>query len=246
MSYYDLGPVARTVTTRSSEAQTWFDRGLAWTFGFNHAEAIVCFQKALEQDPACAMAHWGIAYAAGPNYNLPWHRYDAAGRADALATAYDAVVAAQANREGASTVERALIDALVERYPQREPVDDMRPWDRAFTDAMRTIMNGFPNDLDVISVFVEAIMNETPWKMWDLKTGAPADGAGTVEAMTVLERAFAHLEGAWDHAGLLHLYVHLMEMSPHPEKALQAGDRLRDLMPDAGHLVHMPTHIDVL
>ena len=89
-------------------------------------------------------------------------------------------------------------------------------------------------------------MNETPWQMWDLKTGQPTPGAGTEEAVEVLESAFRDIPASWDHPGLLHLYVHLMEMSPFPQRALRAGDRLRDLVPDSGHLVHMPTHIDVL
>src|SRR5262249_10756270 len=102
------------------------------------------------------------------------------------------------------------------------------------------------DDLEVRSVFAEAIMNLTPWRMWDLKTSGIAEGAGTAEAVAMLESAFRDLPAAWNHPGLLHLYVHLMEMSPFPQRALRAGDRLRDLVPDAGHLIHMPTHIDVL
>ena len=111
---------------------------------------------------------------------------------------------------------------------------------------MRAVFGAHRDDLEVRHVFVESIMNLTPWKMWDLKTGGVAEGAGTLEAMEVLESAFRDFPGAWDHPGLLHLYVHLMEMSPFPQRALRAGDRLRDLVPDAGHLIHMPTHIDVL
>ncbi len=246
MSYYDLGPFTRAVTTTSETAQTWFDRGLNWTYAYNHAEAVSCFQKAIEADPSCAMAHWGVAYATGPNYNLPWHLYDPKGRAKALAAAYDATQAALAQIGHVSPVERAMIEALTARYPQREPIDDLRPWDKAYTNAMRGVLEAFPDDMEVRSVFVEAIMNETPWKMWDLKTGEVAEKAGTVEAREVLEDAFKSIPASWDHPGLLHLYVHLMEMSPFPELALRAGDRLRTIMPDGGHLTHMPTHIDVL
>jgi tetratricopeptide (TPR) repeat protein len=246
MDYYNLGSYSRPVTTAAPEAQLWFDRGLNWLFGFNHGEAIACFKKALERDPACAMAHWGISYAAGPNYNLPWNRYDPAGKAAALAVAYDAMQGALALAAGASPVEQALIRALPARYPQREPLDDQAPWDAAFADAMRQVFHAHRDDLEVRSVFAEAIMNLTPWKMWDLKTGGIAEGAGTTEAVALLESAFRDLPAAWNHPGLLHLYVHLMEMSPFPQRALRAGDRLRDLVPDAGHLVHMPTHIDVL
>ena len=246
MEYYDLGPYTRKITAAVPEAQLWFDRGLNWLYGFNHAEAIACFKKALEYDPDCAMAYWGISYAAGPNYNLPWYLYDPAGKAAALATAYDALQGALARIERASPVEQALIRALPARYPQREAVEDQAPWDAAYADAMRSVFHAYRDDLEVREVFVEAIMNLTPWKMWDLKTGGVAEGAGTLEAMEVLDSAFRDFPRAWDHPGLLHLYVHLMEMSPFPQRALRAGDRLRDLVPDAGHLIHMPTHIDVL
>lgn len=246
MTYYDLGAYARTITTNSAEAQRWFDRGLNWVFGFNHAEAIKCFGKALEHDAGCAMAQWGIAYAAGPNYNLPWHLYDPAGKAQALAAAYDAMQAALALADGATAVEQALIRALPARYPQRAPIEDQSAWDKAYTNVMRAVFADFRGDLDVACVFAEAIMNETPWKMWDLPSGGVAEGAGTQEAVALLEGLFAQVPASWDHPGLLHLYVHLMEMSPFPQRALRAGDRLRELVPDAGHLIHMPTHIDVL
>jgi len=246
MTYYDLGAYSRPITTKSAEAQVWFDRGLNWVFGFNHAEAIKCFGKALGQDPGCAMAQWGISYAAGPNYNLPWHLYDPAGKAQALAAAYDAMQAALTLADRATPVEQALIRALPARYPQREPIEDQSEWDKAYTKVMRKVFADFRGDLDVACVFAEAIMNETPWKMWDLPTGGVAEGAGTKEAVELLEGQFKQVPTSWDHPGLLHLYVHLMEMSPFPQRALRAGDRLRELMPDAGHLIHMPTHIDVL
>jgi tetratricopeptide (TPR) repeat protein len=246
MDYYDLGPYGRKITTSSDDAQVWFDRGLNWVFAFNHGEAVACFTKALEADPGCAMAHWGVAYAVGPNYNLPWHLYDPEGRAQALAAAYDATQQALANIDGATELEADLIKALQSRYQARDPIDDLSPWDKDFTNTMRDIFGKYPDDLDVQTIFVEAIMNETPWQMWDLKTGGIADGAGTVEARQILEASFENQAESWNHPGLLHLYVHLMEMSPFPELALRAGDRLRDIMPDGGHLTHMPTHIDVL
>jgi tetratricopeptide (TPR) repeat protein len=246
MDYFDLGTFSRHITTHAPTAQIWFDRGLNWVYGYNHMEAVACFRKALEHDAHCAMAHWGIAYAFGPNYNLPWHLLDPGGRAQALAAAYDATHHALAVADGASAVEQELIRALPARYPARAPVDDMQPWNRDYTHAMRAVYQAYPDDLDVRSLFVEAIMNETPWRMWDLRTGGVAAGASTVEAREVLEEALRRLPGAWNHPGLLHLYVHLMEMSPFPHLALRAGDRLRELAPDAGHLIHMPTHIDVL
>lgn len=246
MDYFDLGEYGRKITTTSPDAQTWFDRGLNWTFGYNHGEAASCFKKAIEADPSCAMAYWGLAYAVGPNYNLPWHRLDPKGRARALEAAYDATEGALGNLDGVTAFERSMIEALRARYPQREPIEDLRPWDKDFTNTMREVLRQYPDDLEARTVFVEAIMNETPWKMWDLPTGRIAEGAGTAEAREVLESAFRDLPGSWNHPGMLHLYVHLMEMSPFPELALRAGDRLREIVPDSGHLTHMPTHIDVL
>nr|WP_321252682.1 tetratricopeptide repeat protein [uncultured Ruegeria sp.] len=243
--YYDLGTYSCPVTTSSEKAQLWFDRGLIWTYGYNHTEALACFQRAAEHDPDCAMAHWGVAYAAGPNYNLPWELLDDQGQEKALAEAYDATQKALALAEWCTPVEQALIRALPARYPQREPIADMHDWNHDFADAMRAVFAAFPDHLDLRTIFVEALLNLTPWKMWDLETGQPADGAATLEAQNTLEWAMGNDPAAMSHPGLLHLYVHLMEMSPTPEKALKAGDVLRTLVPDAGHLVHMPTHIDV-
>jgi len=243
---YDLGRYSCPITTRSDAAQRWFDRGLNWTYGYNHQEAEACFGRALEHDSDCAMAHWGIAYAAGPNYNMPWALYDDAGRAKALERAYDATQEAIRCIDTASPVEQALIHALTARYPQRVLAADMQAWDHDFADAMRKAFAAAPDHAETCTIFVESLLNLTPWKMWDLRRGVPAEGAATQEAQQVLEDALDTQPGAMTHPGLLHLYVHLMEMSPTPEKALKAGDALRTLVPDAGHLVHMPTHIDVL
>ena len=132
---YDLGRYSRTVTTASADAQRWFDRGLNWCFGFHHEEAIRCFEQALEADPNCAMAHWGVAYAVGPNYNYPWELQDPAGKAAALARAHVSARAALALVGRVTAPERALIEALPARYPQRDPIDDQRPWNDAFADA---------------------------------------------------------------------------------------------------------------
>jgi tetratricopeptide (TPR) repeat protein len=246
MTYFDLGPYSRKITTTSPDAQVWFDRALNWLFGFNHYEAIKCFQKALGHDGGCAMAYWGISYASGPNYNLPWYRYDPLGRQRALTASCDAMEAALAHTGKASPVEQAMIRALSARYPQREAIEDMAPWDKAFTSEMRKIFAAHPEDLEVRAVLAESIMNETPWQMWDLPSGKPTEGAGTEECRGLLEHALERIPAAWDHPGLLHLYVHLMEMSPFPQRALRAGDRLREIVPDSGHLIHMPTHLDVL
>ncbi|MEQ9258292.1 MAG: tetratricopeptide repeat protein [Roseovarius sp.] len=247
-SYFDLGDHSFPVTTASSEAQLWFDRGLLWTYGYNHEEAVACFERALEADPRCAMAHWGRAYAAGPNYNMPWDLFDEAGRAAALAVGHEASQAALALVGQVSSWEVALIEALPARYPQPEPASkaEMKGWNVAFADRMQEACAAYPDNLEVRTVYAEALLNLTPWKMWDLPSGRPAEGARTEEARAALEHGMAEVPDAMRHPGLLHLYVHLMEMSPFPEKALKAADVLRRLVPDAGHLIHMPTHIDVL
>jgi tetratricopeptide (TPR) repeat protein len=243
---YDLGEHAFPITTTSAEAQRWFNRGLLWTFGYNHEEAIACFQRALAAGPECAMAYWGLGYAAGPNYNMPWDLFDDAGRAAALSAGYDAAAAALERVGPVSEWESSLIRALPARYPQAEPIDDMSVWNRDFANAMRQAHKSHPGNLEVVTIFAEALLNLTPWEMWDLSAGRPAEGARTEEAQAVLEEALKNDPEAMRHPGILHLYVHLMEMSPTPERALKAGDALRTLVPDAGHLVHMPTHIDVL
>ena len=137
MAYYNLGTYSRKVSTKSKKAQRWFDRGLVWTYSYNHEQAIQCFQKALKHDPKCAMAHWGIAYAAGPNYNFEWWMMDPATKADALALAYDNTRAALKRVKKVSPAERALLEALTARYPQREPIDDQAPWNDDFAAAMK-------------------------------------------------------------------------------------------------------------
>lgn len=246
MAYYDLGTYSRTVSTTSRKAQKWFDRGLAWTYAYNHEEAIECFCKALSADSNCAMAHWGIAYCIGPNYNKPWETFEEDEKPDCIEVARSSIDVASGLLGQVTPVERALIEALPARYPGASDVEDYSPWNDAFADAMRQVYSQFGSDLDVCALFAESIMNRTPWQLWDLQSGQPAQGADTLEAIAVLETAFETLPGAWQHSGLLHMFIHLMEMSPHPEKALRHGDVLSTLVPDAGHLLHMPTHIDVL
>ena len=246
MAYYDLGTYSRKITTSSDEAQLWFDRGLIWTYAYNHEEAIVCFEKAVAADADCAMAHWGIAYAIGPNYNKPWETFEEEEKPDCLELAGQAIAKASALKDRVSPFERDLIEAIVKRYPEDPAIEEFAPWNDAFADAMRGVYKAHSGDTDVSCLFAEAIMNRTPWQLWDLPSGEPAEGADTLEAIAVLETAFDTIAGAWEHPGLLHMYIHLMEMSPHPERALRHGDALSTLVPDAGHLLHMATHIDVL
>ncbi len=241
--YYNLGKYSRAGVSSHDKAQLWFDRGLNWTFGYNHNEAIVCYTRAIEADPTCAMAHWGIAYAKGPNYNYRWDHFTDEVKEDCLAVVHESLAAAEACASG---VVAELVAALRLRFPDSADVEDIAPTHDIYTEAMRQVLARHPDDLEVVTVAVEAIMCRTPWQLWDLQTGMPKDGSDVLEAQAVLERTFAEVEGAWQHPGVLHLYVHIMEMSPTPEKALRMGDALVDLVPDAGHLQHMPTHIDVL
>jgi tetratricopeptide (TPR) repeat protein len=242
--YFDLGGYERRVTTSSAQAQLWFTRGLLWAYGFNHEEAVTCFELAIEADPGCALAHWGLAYALGPNYNKPWAAFDPADLAASLPRAYEAAAKARGAAK-AAPVERALAHALAARYPAAELTGEWSAWNAGYADAMREVYQAHPDDLDVATLFADALMNLTPWALWDLATGQPASGSYAAEARAVLERALASDRGR-AHPGALHMYIHLMEMSARPEDALPAGDLLRDLVPDAGHLRHMPTHLDVL
>ncbi len=245
MSYqFDLGTYSRTAS-KDADAQRWFDRGLVWLFAYNHEEAIVCFEKALATDATCTLAQWGIAYAIGPNYNKPWDVFTPEEKAPALACAHQALQAAQAINTS-TAAEQALLNALETRYPTDPEIEDFQPFSDSFASAMKPVFEANPDDLDITFVYVEALMNRTPWQLWDFWKGVPNPEASTEEAMSILEHAFDTRSAAWDHPGLLHMYVHLMEMSPFPERALRQGDRLNGLVPDAGHLVHMATHIDVL
>jgi len=257
-NYFDLGTYSRPITTTSEDAQLWFDRGLNWCYAYNHEESVRCFEKVLEFDENCAMAYWGIAYADGCNYNRPWEDYARGERNRALANCWQATQKALEHMSSATDIEKALIQALVTRYPTKEIADDVNEetivedlyctWNDAYADAMRKVYASFSDDLDVATLFAEALMNQTPWELWDLKTGQAAEGASTVEAVEVIEQGLEQMEThkLHHHPGLLHMYIHVMEMSPHPEKALRAADMLRDLVPEAGHLLHMPSHIDIL
>jgi tetratricopeptide (TPR) repeat protein len=246
---YELGNYCRPVTTMSDSSQRWFDRGLIWAYGFNHEEAIECFQRAIKEDGNCALAFWGLAYASGPNYNKPWEFFDEEDFNETVKKADVAAKEARLQEDSASPLEQALIEALQSRYPsdlsRKFDQDDIKAWNRSYADAMENVYAAYPDDLDVATLFADALMNVTPWGLWDLKTGEPAVGGHTLEAKAVLERALD--DPASDrHPGLLHMYIHLMEMSSTPEVALPKANLLRGLVPDAGHLHHMPTHLDIL
>jgi tetratricopeptide (TPR) repeat protein len=243
--YYNLGSYHRPIETPSPQAQVWFDRGMVWAYAFNHEEAIRCFDRALEVDPDLAIARWGVAYSIGPNYNKAWEAFDPVDLAASLARARMELGLAAKGR--ASAVERGLIDALQARFPtdDGEDADALQAGHSAYADAMAGLAEAYPDDIDVQTLTADALLNITAWALWDTRTGEPAPGSRVVEAKRILDDALATPAGR-QHPGVLHLYLHTMEMSATPHDALPAADLLRGLVPDAGHLQHMPSHIDVL
>ncbi len=229
--YPGLGSHRRPVTA-SREAQSWFDQGLRLTYAFNHDEAARSFARGAELDPGCAMCFWGAAYVLGPNYNVPMLAHRAP-------VAWEALERANVAVRGAKPVEQALVAALSRRYGGPLPLEPaaMTPFNEAYAAAMRDIAARYPADDDVQVLFAEAMMDLNPWQLWSLD-GAPADG--TEEIVTTLERVLARSPG---HPGANHYYIHAVEASRQPERALPSAERLAGLMPGAGHVVHMPAHI---
>lgn len=241
---YDLGNYSRKVATTSADAQIWFDRGLNWCFAYNHDEAASCFSKAIDHDPRCAMAYWGLAYAIGPNYNKIWSRYDSQDLKQTFQKGREALEKAKAVVDDGCIAEKALIMALSERFPTTTgSTVDLGSLDAAYAKAMEGIYHAHESDLDIASFYPEALMCARSRQLWNTKTGAPT-APETLIAKQAIERGFS-LPGGSSHAALNHLYIHLMEMSPESYIALPAADRLRDLVPDGAHLQHMATHIDI-
>ena len=227
---FDLGKHHRAVSTKNAAAQLAFDQGLMWSFAFNHDEAMRAFGEASKQDPDLAAAWWGMALVNGPHINNPM-----VDEAHAKA-AWSALQEARKRLVKASPVERDLIEALGARYADPQPAD-RHPLDEAYAAAMAKVAAKYPKDADIAALYAEALMDVRPWDQWT-REGEPQPG--TKEILEALDRA---LKLDPDHPGALHLTIHALESSPHPERAEAAADRLRFLAPDAGHLVHMPGHI---
>src|SRR5215813_9904803 len=224
-----LGDLHHPVTTSNPEAQKFFDQGLRLLFAFNHDEAARSFQRAAELDPKMAMAYWGIAESVGPNYNDP-------ADPDRFKQAHDAIQKASTLSGGASASERAYIAAMAKRFPA-DPNADHRRAAEEYHDAMRDMVKQFPDDLDAAALFAESGMNLHPWGLWH-PDGSPE--IGTEEIVATLESV---LRRDPNHMGAIHYYIHAVEASPNPERALAGANRLASLAPAAGHLVHMPGHV---
>jgi len=242
--YYDLGGHSWPQAGLSEEAQRWFDRALNWTYGYNHLEAVRCFDRCLAAQPGCAMAEWGAAYALGPNYNAPWNTMAEGAMKEMRHRAAAALGMAK------SPLEVALTTALMLRYPQDSMQgSNVQEWDMSFADAMVKVAEEYADSADVQALAAEALMCITPWNLWDLKAGGPAPPpARTLEALRLLERACTTVKsrGQPPHPGLCHLFIHLLEMSPYPERALPHSDALVEMATGTGHLTHMPTHVYIL
>ena len=224
-----LGDLHHPVSTKNPQAQQFFDQGLRFIYAFNHDEAARSFQHAAELDPRLAMAYWGVAEAVGPNYNDPADpaRYK---------RAHDSVQKAGELSEEASPSDQAYIQALAHRFPA-DPKSDLKKAAEDYRDAMRQVVQEFPDDLDAATLFAEAGMNLHPWGLWHVD-GTPE--AGTDEIVATLESV---MKRDPNHLGAIHYYIHAVEASPTPERALAGANKLAELAPGAGHIVHMPAHV---
>jgi tetratricopeptide (TPR) repeat protein len=223
------GDLHHPVTTTNAEAQQFFDQGLRQIYGFNHDEAARSFRRATELDPKMAMAYWGVAEAVGPNYNDPASE-------DRFREAHEAIAKAQSLGAGASASERDYIAAMAKRFPA-DPKSDLRHAAEEYRDAMREVVSKYPDDLDAATLFAESSMNLHPWGLWRMD-GAPE--AGTEEIVSTLESVIRRDP---NHMGAVHYYIHAVEASRSPERALAGATRLAAMAPAAGHLVHMPAHV---
>jgi tetratricopeptide (TPR) repeat protein len=227
--YPGLGKTHHKVTTSKAEAQKYFDQGLALTYGFNHDEAYRAFERASQLDPNCAMAYWGMALVLGPNINWPM---DPSLEPKAYGHAQKALQLASA----VTPAERDYIQALGKRYAA-EGSQDRSPRDSAYTNAMRELAHKYPADADAQCLFAESMMDLRPWEYW---THDRKPNPGTDELLQTIEAGLAKNP---EHVGLIHLYIHAVEAGPNPEKAIPYANKLPTLVPGAGHLVHMPTHL---
>jgi hypothetical protein len=225
----NLGNYHRAIKSTNGEAQQFFDEGLTLLYGFNHQESFRSFELAAQKDPAAPMPYWGMSLALGTNIN------DIA-PAERLQQAYAHLAEAQKRKAAGTEVEQGLVDALAKRYVA-DATGDQMPREQAYSDAMGALAKRFPDDLDIATLYAESLMNLRPWRLYT-KAGAPEPGTDAIVAS--LERVMASNP---NHPGANHYYIHAVEASTTPERAVAASGRLETLVPGAGHLVHMPAHI---
>ena len=250
MDRFNLGNHTLPISTSSTEAQRWFNLGLNWCYGFNHEEGVKCFQKALEYDPECVMAHWGVAYGSGPFYNNVWRQFSEAEANTATRLCYEHIQQARRFAEHGNELENQLVAALAQRFQQPHAVsgEQFDRWDDDYANAIRRVYYAHKDSHDVMAILAEALITRTAWQLWDVKRGVPALGTDTYEALEVIERSIAMKDAAGEqqHPAILHLHIHTTEMSNEPERAMRSADILGTLCPDAGHMNHMPGHTYVL
>jgi len=250
MDRFNLGSHSRTISTASPEAQRWFDLGLNWCFAFNKAEGVKCFRKALEFDPECVMAYWGIAFGCGPFYNMTWRDHSEEEANTATRIAHEHIQQARALTHKATALENWLVEALACRVqrPHSVPPEEFDRWDDDYAAELRRVYHQHRDDHDVVALFVEALIMRTPRRLWNVKTGLAAGNSDVIEALEVCERAIdaAQRQEKSKHPALLHLHIHILEMSNEPERAKASAVALATMCPDAGHMNHMPGHVYVL
>ncbi len=226
--FSNLGDFSHKISSQNTLAQTYFNQGMILAYGFNHAEAARSFAEAARQDPQCAICYWGLAWVLGPNINAPMNE-------QANDEAWNALEIAQQLSQKASETEKAYIKALSARYAQNPP-KDRHPLDLVYAEAMQQVAQTYPEDLDAVTIYAEALMDTTPWDYWQ------EDGTAKPEGEVIMKTLESVLANSPKHPGANHLYIHAVEKEK-PELAIKSADTLRDLVPNAGHLQHMPSHI---
>jgi tetratricopeptide (TPR) repeat protein len=250
MDRFNLGSHGRIISTGSPEAQRWFDLGLNWCFAFNKSEGVKCFRKALEFDPECVMAHWGIAYGCGPFYNMTWRDHSEEEANVATGMAYEHIQIARALTHRATELENWLVETLARRVQKPHSVqpEEFDRWDDDYAAELRRVYHQYRNDHDVAALLVESLITRTPRRLWNVKNGLPAKNSDVIEALEVCERTIDLTDGEdlKKHPAIVHLHIHILEMSNEPERAAASAAALATMCPDAGHMNHMPGHVYVL
>ena len=246
MSYpFNVGPWKWESIAANDTCKEWLNRGLGWMYGYNHAEAIICFEECIKSDETCAMAYWLSSYSMGPNYNMPWDFISS----EVLKGAREMLSKGEKQLQHSKNPwEKEMFAALAKRYPADEKGDVLQ-WSIDFCKGMCEVVEKHKNEVDVWALAAEAIMAVTPWKLWNIQKGEPMpEPAQGLKALDYLQKGQDLIESQDlpPHPGICHFFLHCYEMSPFPERALKYGDIVAEGFPELGHLVHMGTHIHIL